>query len=355
MKALILAGGTGTRLKPLTCTMAKQLVPVANRPVLHYVMDKIAETGITDVGVIISPETGGQIKTSIGEGEKWKVSITYILQKSPAGLAHAVKTAQPFLKDSPFLMFLGDSLIRDRVNQLIQRFFEENAQAAVLVKEVEDPRSFGVAVIDEHSRVLGLVEKPQNPPGNLALVGIYVLSPEIHRAIEKIKPSRRGELEITDAIQELLKTGHRVLSRKLPGWWVDTGNMERILEANRAILGDFTISSNMGETDTGSIISGRVQIGPGTRITSSTVRGPAIIGENCLIEESFIGPFTAIGNNTVIQKSAVQHSVIMENCMINCPSRLEDSVVGPRTKITQKHSYPGSLRLSLGEQSEVVF
>lgn len=355
MKALVLAGGSGTRLRPLTHTMAKQLVPVANRPVLHYIMDRIADTGITDIGIIISPETGGQIKKSLGKGEKWQVKITYITQKSPAGLAHAVKTAHPFLKDSPFLMFLGDNLIRDGVQQLIDCFISERAHAAVMLKEVADPRSYGVAVVDENLRVLGLEEKPQDPPGNLALAGIYALSPEIHSAIEKTKPSPRGELEITDAIQELLNSGHRVSARKLSGWWVDTGSMERLLEANRAVLDDFASFYNMGIADAHSLIYGRVRIGTGTRITSSTVRGPAEIGENCIIEDSFIGPFTSIGSNTVIQKTAVEHSVIMENCIINCPHRLGDSVIGPGARITRTNSQPGSLRLFLGEQSEAAF
>lgn len=354
MKALVLAGGSGTRLRPLTYTMAKQLVPVANKPILHFVMEQIISTGITDIGVIISPETGRQIKESLGNGEKWGAQITYILQDKPAGLAHAVKTAQPFLQEDPFLMFLGDNLIQGGVKQVVDQFTEEKPQAVILMKEVTNPRAFGVAVVDKNLMVLQLIEKPKDPPSNLALVGIYMFSPQIHRAIDRIKPSWRGELEITDAIQELLNMGHRVLARRLSGWWLDTGKKDDILEANRVVLDEYAVANNMGETDESSVISGRVQIGSNTKISSSTIRGPVVIGENCVINNAFIGPYTTIGNNTTLNEVAVEHSVILDNCTINCASRLEDSLIGTGAKVAKRNSNLKSLRLFLGDDAEVI-
>lgn len=354
MKALILAGGTGTRLRPLTHSMAKQLVPVANKPVIHYVMEQITEAGINDIGVIISPETGLQVKRSLGSGEKWQARITYILQNQPSGLAHAVKTALPFLKDSPFLMFLGDNLVQNGVKQVVKRFIAEKPQALVLIKEVENPQAFGVAVVNDHLRVIKLVEKPKNPPSNLALVGIYLFSPAIHQAIKNIVPSLRGELEITDAIQELLSTGNCVLASKLPGWWLDTGKKEDILEANRVILNQHTNNNFLGKILGTSVISGPVQSGSGTRIIDSTIRGPVAIGENCEIKESFIGPYTSIGSNTKVDGSTLSNSVILENCQIKNAGKLIYSLIGSRSKVIKINSNSASLKLFLGEDTEVI-
>ncbi|HBV96294.1 MAG: glucose-1-phosphate thymidylyltransferase [Peptococcaceae bacterium BICA1-7] len=354
MKAIVLAGGSGTRLRPLTHTIAKQLAPVANKPVLHYAIEQITSAGIKDIGVVISPETGSQIKQSLGSGEKWGAQITYILQSQPAGLAHAVKTGMPFLGNSPFLMFLGDNLIKEGVSHLINQFLGQKPQALILLKEVEDPRAFGVATVDKGMRVKKLVEKPSNPDSNLALTGIYIFDPLIHRAIDRIKPSPRGELEITDAIQELINMGKKVIARPMSGWWLDTGKKEDLLEANRLILDESTTLSNCGITDPASQVSGSVQIGTGTTIFSSIIRGPSVIGEDCCIQDSFIGPYTSIGRHTTIRETAVENSIIMENCLISCVRRLEDSIIGAGANIRQKKKKTDSTTLFLGNNSEVV-
>ncbi|KJS15171.1 MAG: glucose-1-phosphate thymidylyltransferase [Peptococcaceae bacterium BRH_c4b] len=354
MKALILSGGKGTRLRPLTHTMAKQLVPVANKPVLHFVMDQIVNAGIKDIAVIISPETGEQIKQSLGTGERWQADITYIPQDTPGGLAHAVKIARPFLQDDNFLMFLGDNLIQGGVNHVIEQFNNEKPEAVILLKEVANPQSFGVAVVDGNMQVINLVEKPKDPPSNLALVGIYLFTPLIHRAIDSIKPSWRGELEITDAIQELLNMKHRVLARKITGWWLDTGKKDDMLEANRVVLDEYATCNPAGTVDDRSTIAGRVQIDAGSSIIDSTIRGPVVIGKNCVIENSFIGPFTAISDNTVLKNSNVEHSVILENCQIIDIPRLEDSLIGSGTRVMKNNNNQKILRLFVGDDAEVI-
>lgn len=351
MKAIILSGGKGTRLKPMTHTIAKQLLPVANKPILFYVLDQIIESGIDDIGIIISPETGDDIKKNVGDGSRWNAHITYILQSQPQGLAHAVMTARPFLQDHSFLMFLGDNLIQDGVKRFISEFESKSPDALVLLKEVEDPRLFGVAELDGKGNIVKLIEKPKEPRSNLALVGAYMFKPAIHKAIDHIKPSWRGELEITDAIQELLQMGHKVESHILSGWWLDTGKKDDILEANRVVLDDLLKRNVKVEINGGTRIEGRVEVGEGTVIENSTIRGPASIAENCKIVDSFIGPYTSIAAGTLIEKSSIHHSIILSNCRINDMEHLTDSIIGRNTSVMRRKAVSRSVKLFVGDDA----
>lgn len=353
MKALVLAGGKGTRLRPLTYTMAKQLVPVANRPILHYVMEQISAAGIRDVGVIISPETGQQIRDSLKDNP-WGFSLTFILQQEPKGLAHAVAIAAEYLGNDPFLMYLGDNLIGESVENFVREFEAMRPDALILLKEVDDPRMFGVAEIDSEGRVLRLTEKPKEPPSRLALVGIYLFSPCIHAAVRRITPSFRGELEITDAIQSLLLDGKRVASRILKGWWLDTGKKDDLLEANRIVLDEVVGHSVMGQVDGESRISGRVTVARGAVVERSTIRGPVIIGEGTVVTGSFVGPYTAIGKNCLIQRAAVEHSVILDDATVTDVERIEDSILGKGCRIARASGNTRALRLMIGDDAEVL-
>ena len=353
MKALVLAGGKGTRLRPLTYTVAKQLIPVANRPIIHYVLDQIAAVGIREVGVVVSPETGHQIEEALS-GNPWGLSLTYILQQEPKGLAHAVSVARPFLQDASFLMYLGDNLVGDNVSDLVKEFDTARPEALIFLKPVEDPRSFGVAEVDTHGNVRRLIEKPKNPPSNLALVGIYVFSPCIHDAIAQIKPSFRGELEITDAIQKLLDEGRTVRSCVLKGWWLDTGKKDDLLEANRVVLDELITRTISGTVDEKSKVVGRVTLGEGARVEASCVRGPAVIGTGATVRCSFVGPYTSIGSGCVIEDSVVEHAVILDGARVAGIERLEDSVVGRNALVANLEYNSKAIRLMVGDDAEVL-
>ncbi len=354
MKALILSGGKGTRLRPLTHTGAKQLVPVANKPILWYGIESIVAAGITDIGMIISPETGKEVEHKTGNGDRFGARITYILQEQPLGLAHAVQVAQPFLGDSPFVMYLGDNLVQSELGLLIDRFKTRSLDALTLLSPVENPSAFGVAKVDGQGRVLQLVEKPEVPPSNLALVGIYLFSKTIHDAISCIQPSARGELEITDAIQFLLDQQKNVEAFQLKGWWLDTGKKDDLLEANRIILDSFLESAIEGEVDERTQVSGRVGIGTGSRLINCTVRGPAIIGRDCYLENCFVGPYSSIADRATLVDADIEHSVILNDAkVIGIDQRIVDSLIGTRAHVKAAPQRPKALRFHIGDDCQI--
>ena len=354
MKALILSGGKGTRLRPLTYTGAKQLVPVANKPILWYGIEAIVEAGITDIIIIISPETGAEIAEKTGDGSRFGAKITYVTQDSPDGLAHAVKVAQPFLGDSPFVMYLGDNLIADDLEQYLTTFKQDELDALILLKQVPNPTAFGVATVNEQGQVLELVEKPLHPRSDLALVGIYFFSPRIHEAIATLQPSARGELEITDAIQSLLQQQKKVSASQLKDWWLDTGKKDDLLEANRIILDTDLTSENNADIDDTTKVIGRVKIGSNTKIINSTIRGPVIIGENCHLEHCFIGPYSSIANNVKLSETDLEHSVILESAeVVGIEQRIVDSVIGQRAKLNLAPKRPKALSFMIGDDSQI--
>ncbi|MBE9144016.1 glucose-1-phosphate thymidylyltransferase [Planktothrix mougeotii] len=354
MKALILSGGKGTRLRPLTYTGAKQLVPVANKPILWYGIEGIVAAGITEIGIIISPETGEEVKNLTGNGDRFGAKITYILQEQPAGLAHAVKVAQPFLGDSPFIMYLGDNLIESQLNQFVERFKQQQLDGLILLRSVPNPTAFGVAVVDDQGRVLQLVEKPKVPPSNLALVGVYFFDKTIHDAIAQIQPSARGELEITDAIQQLINNQKKVEACNLEGWWLDTGKKDDLLSANQIILDSCIIYDVQGEVDENSHILGRVKVGKGTKLVNCSVRGPVIIGENCYLENCFIGPYSSVANKVTLIDAEIEHSVILSEAkIIGINQRIVDTVIGRRATLSTAPQRPKALRFMIGDDSQI--
>ena len=314
-------------------------------------LDQIAQTEIKHVGLIIAPETGQYVKDYVKDGTEWDLKIKYITQE-PLGLAHAVRTAQNFLADDNFIMCLGDNLQGARIVKFVKRFENEDLDALIALKEVEDPTKFGVATLDKNGNVTRLVEKPKDPASNLAIVGTYLLSNKIHLAIKKIRPSWRGELEITDAIQEMMNMGFKVKAEILRTWWLDTGKKDDILSANAKILDEYIKREIHGNVDHNSTVEGRVKIEPEAKIMNSRVRGPCAIGKNVSIENSFIGPYTSIGNDSQVINSNVEYSVILDNALIKDVDRLEDSLIGRNTKLTRNNRNK-TIRLHIGDYSEV--
>jgi glucose-1-phosphate thymidylyltransferase len=354
VKGLVLAGGAGTRLRPITYSGAKQLVPVANRPILFYVVDNLVDAGITDIAMIISPETGAEVRAAVGDGSAWGARITYVLQDRPAGLAHAVKTAQAFLGKSDFCMFLGDNLIGTKIRAAVDAFRAAPAIAAsVMLKEVPNPSQFGVAEVDGAGNVVRLVEKPPAPTSNLALVGIYLFRSDIFAAIERITPSPRGELEITDAISMLVTLGRVVRFDRVQSWWLDTGKKDDLLLANDTVLDDWLVHDVKGAIDAESRLSGRVQIAAGAEIIRSTVRGPVIVGARARIVDAHIGPFTSIGDDVVIERASVDHSILMNGSRVRDIGRLEDSLIGRRVVVQPGEARQGALSLLVGDDCRV--
>ncbi len=360
MKGLILSGGAGTRLRPITHTSAKQLVPIANKPILFYGIEAMVEAGITEIGIIISPETGGDIKDGVGDGSKFGAEVTWLLQDEPLGLAHCVLIARDFLGDDDFVMYLGDNMLEQNLVGFVSEFESRRSSpelgsagslsAQILLTEVDDPSSFGVAEVDESGNVLALVEKPEVPPSNLALVGVYLFDKIIHDAVSAIEPSPRGELEITDAIQWLIDQGHEVGHDLLQGWWLDTGKKDPLLECNRLVL-DTIERSIEGTVDDESVIEGRVQIGPGARIVNSTVRGPTVIGANTVIENSHVGAFSSIAADCSVTDSEIDHSVILAHSTISNVPRLVDSLIGSWVVVDRTSRVPAGIKLMLGDHS----
>ena len=351
MRGLILSGGKGTRLRPLTHTSAKQLVPVANKPVLFYGIEAMAAAGIEEVGIIIAPETGAEIREAAGDGSAFGISIEYIEQDAPLGLAHAVLTAEPFLSDSPFVMYLGDNLLRDGIVELVQEFRTAGPDALILLTPVPDPQHYGVAELDD-GRVARLVEKPEQPRTDLALVGVYMFTPAIFEAARAIDPSARGELEITDAIQALVDRGLRVDPHIVHGWWKDTGQVQDMLEANQLILDD--LDNRVDGELIESRVEGRVVIEAGARLERATVRGPAIVGSGTRITDAYIGPYTAIGDDVTISRAELEHSIVLSGSSIaDLEYRIEASLIGKNVRIGRGPALPKAYRFVVGDNADV--
>lgn len=348
LKGLILSGGTGTRLRPITHTSAKQLVPVANKPVLYYGIEALQAAGITDIGIIVG-DTAPEIEAAVGDGSRWGVTVTYIPQEAPLGLAHAVLTAEDFLGDSSFVMYLGDNLLRDGIEDLVASFVKNGPDALILLQEVPNPEAYGVAECAD-GKVTRLAEKPKEPQSNLALVGIYMFTPAIHECTREIKPSARDELEITDAIQCLIDKGKRVEPHIVNGWWKDTGKLEDMLEANRLILD--ALDSDIRGTVEDSEIHGRVIVEEGAAVSNCTIRGPVIIGERTTVRDSYIGPYTSIYYDVEIANSEIEHSIILEQSRIlNLHARMEGSLVGKNVHIERLDHKPKAYRFMVGDNS----
>ncbi|HEX8074896.1 MAG TPA: glucose-1-phosphate thymidylyltransferase [Thermoleophilaceae bacterium] len=352
LKGLILSGGKGTRLRPITHTSAKQLVPVANKPVLFYAIEALAAAGIREIGIVIAPETGAEIRAAAGDGDRFGVAITYIEQDEPRGLAHAVLTAEEFLGASPFVMYLGDNLLRDGIVELVEQFRSAAPDALILLTPVSDPENYGVAELDGES-VSRLVEKPPEPRSDLALVGVYMFTRSIFDAARAIEPSARGELEITDAIQRLIDSGLTVDPHIVRGWWKDTGQVQDMLDANRLILDDLKERIEGELVD--SKVEGRVVIEPGVVLERSTVRGPAIVGRGSRITDAYVGPYSAIGEDVTIESSELEYSIVLAGSSVRgLEGRIEASLIGRNVAIARTPAQPRAYRFVVGDNAEIA-
>jgi glucose-1-phosphate thymidylyltransferase len=351
LKAIILCAGEGTRMRPLTYTGAKHLIPVANKPVISHIIETIVAAGIRELGIVVSPHREEEFRLTLGDGACWGLKISYIVQRQPRGLAHAVSCAQDFIGREPFLVYLGDNLLENGVTAFVREFERGHANASIVLVEVEDPRSFGVAQLSGE-QIIKVIEKPQEPPSNLAIVGVYLFDHRIFEAISEIKPSWRDELEITDAIQKLIEKSYRVTPHLVQGWWKDVGKPEDMLHANRLLLERLSTHIE-GAVDERSQVKGRIQVAAGAKILNSELRGPLVIGEDALIEDSFIGPFTAIGPRVVVRQSEIEYSIVMEGSKLEGVGRIDHSLIGRNVEIGRKDRRPEALSFVLADNSQI--
>lgn len=356
MKAVILAAGQGTRLRPVTLTMPKPLVPVANKSLIEYSIDVLKGAGLTEIGIVVN-DMSSPITKQLGDGSKLGVHLEYIIQESQDGLAHAVGICRPFVGDEPFCVFLGDNIFQDKMENLIRGFPDSDAEATIVLGEVPDPSRFGVAVVNSDNKIVEVIEKPPDPPSNLAIFGVYLFRSSIFEAIKKIKPSWRNELEITDAIGELLKSGYNVRPYTIDGWWIDAGKPDAIVRANQLVLGEMPYSpAPENELINGtSEVSPRVILGKNTRVIDSVIRGPVIIGDNVTIKNSYVGPYTSIGHNVVLEDSEIEASIVMKDCILrNIPGRIDSSLIADNTEVTSSaETVPAVHRFILAENSYI--
>jgi glucose-1-phosphate thymidylyltransferase len=350
MKGLVLSGGAGTRLRPITHTSAKQLVPVANKPVLFYGLEAMRAAGITEVGVVVG-DTRAEIEAAVGDGSRFGLEVTYLPQEAPLGLAHAVLISEAFLGAEPFVMYLGDNLLKEGIAPFVRAFEASAPDALILLQKVKDPSEYGIAEL-QHGRVTRLVEKPAEPKSDLALVGVYLFTPAVFESVKAIAPSTRGELEITDAIQHMIDRGLRVEPHTVTGWWKDTGKLEDMLEANRLILG--TIERDVRGEVVESTLEGPVQIGPGSRLERCTVRGPVVIGDGCRLTDAFIGPYSALSDGVVVEQAEIENSILLENSRIcRLGARMADSLIGRDCVIAHSEALPVAYRFMVGDSSQI--
>ena len=359
MKGLILAGGLGTRLRPLTHTGAKQLIPIANKPVLVYCIEDLKQAGITDIGIIVgyTKERMESITNALGDGSRWGARITYIEQDAPRGIAHAVYCAKEFIGNESFVVYLGDNMLKEGIGPFVEKFKTSKADAAILLTRVQDPSKYGVASLDKNGRVIDVEEKPKKPESDLVVIGIYIFTPCIFKVIEALNPSGRGEYEITHAIRSLIKSKqYKVVSDLVTGWWDDTGTAEAILHVNHMVLAELK-TEICGEIEEGANLIGNVKLGVGSVIKSgSVIRGPVVIGENCTIGPTYLGPYTSIGNNSIIVGGEIESSIIMENALIKLEAnkRIVDSLIGKYTNIaSSRNTLPGGYKFLIGENSNI--
>lgn len=351
MKGLVLSGGAGTRLRPITHTSAKQLVPVANKPVLFYGLEAMRAAGITEVGIVVG-DTQAEIRAAVGDGSRFGLKVTYLPQEAPLGLAHAVLISEAYLGDEPFVMYLGDNLLKEGIVPFVLDFEQNRPDALILLQQVKDPGSYGIAELGADGSVTRLVEKPDEPRSDLALVGVYLFTPAVFESVKAITPSARGELEITDAIQHMVDRGLRVEPHRVTGWWKDTGRLDDMLEANRLILS--TLQRDIRGELADCTVEGQVEIGEGSRLERCTVRGPVIIGAGCRLNDTYVGPYTSISDGVVIEEAEIEHSIILENSRIcRLGARMADSLVGRDCEITHRDSLPVAYRFMVGDSCQI--